>query len=211
MIIGLNEISAMLRGAILQIREHHELLSRLDSMGGDGDHGTTMLRVIAALEKALASAASRDPRSLLKDAGWAVMGVDGGATGPLFGSFLMGMSEAAGDAGLDAAGLAALFRAGLARLQRQTKALPGDKTLIDAFVPAVEAIEAAALAGGDVESLLKAGAAAAAAGAEATTGMQARFGRAKNVKEKSIGYPDAGATSASLIFKGFLEGVMANA
>ena len=213
MTVGYDEIVAMLRGACRQIKENHELLGKLDSVGGDGDHGPTMLRVMTTLEKAIDGAAASDPKKLLKDAGWAVMGVDGGATGPLLGSLFMGMSEAAPGEGarLDAAALAAMFAAGAAKVRKQTKAQPGDKTMIDALVPAVEAIAAAAAEGAAIPAMLERGAAAAAAGAEATTQMMAKFGRAKNIKEKSIGSPDAGATSTSFIFKGFVEGVTANA
>jgi dihydroxyacetone kinase-like protein len=214
MTVGYDEIVAMLRGACRQIKENHELLGRLDSVGGDGDHGPTMLRVMTTLEKAIdAAGETRNIKKLLKDGGWAVMGVDGGATGPLLGSLFMGMSDAVAPeaAGLDAAALAALFAAGLAKVRKQTKAQPGDKTMIDALVPGVEAIQAAAASGAAIPALLEAGAAAAARGAEATTAMMAKFGRARNIKEKSIGSPDAGATSTSLIFKGFMEGVTANA
>jgi dihydroxyacetone kinase-like protein len=213
MMVGYDEIVAMLRGACRQIQENHELLGRLDSVGGDGDHGPTMLRVMTTLEKAIAASAARDIKKLLKDGGWAVMGVDGGATGPLLGSLFMGMSDAVAPeaAELVAAALAALFAAGLAKVRKQTKAQPGDKTMIDALVPGVEAIQAAAASGAAIPALLEAGAAAAARGAEATTAMMAKFGRARNIKEKSIGSPDAGATSTSLIFKGFMEGVTANA
>lgn len=210
--VGYDDIVRMLRGACRQIRENHELLGRLDSVGGDGDHGPTMLRVMTTLEKAIDEAPTRDLKALLKGAGWAIMGVDGGATGPLLGSLVMGMSDALGEAAeLDAPALAAMFAAGMAKVRKQTKAQPGDKTMIDALLPAVEAIQAAAAAGATIPAMLEAGAAAAAQGAEATTAMMAKFGRAKNIKEKSIGSPDAGATSTSFIFKGFLEGVTANA
>lgn len=207
MTVGYDEIVALLHGACRQIREHHELLGRLDSVGGDGDHGPTMLRVMSTVEEAIAGSSTREIGKLLKTVGWAVMGVDGGATGPLLGSLFMGMSDAAAAGALDAAALAAMFEGGLARVRKQTKAQPGDKTMIDALVPAVGAIRAAADAGAEITTMLERGAAAAAAGAEATTGMMAKFGRARNIKEKSIGSPDAGATSTSLIFKGFSEGV----
>lgn len=181
-------------------------------MGGDGDHGPTMLRVMATLEKAIDNASSRSLKQLLKDSGWAIMGVDGGATGPLLGSLFMGMSEAAGEnETLDGPALAAMFAAGLAKVRKQTKAQVGDKTMIDALAPAVAAIEAAVADGADVPTALGQAAVAAVQGAEATRQMMARFGRARNIKEKSIGSPDAGATSVSFIFKGFLEGVTTHA
>ena len=94
----------------------------------------------------------------------------------------------------------------LASVRAQTKAQPGDKTMIDALVPAVEALCAAAEGGAGTAEMLLLAAEAARAGAEATSAMQARFGRARNIKEQSIGTQDPGATSVSLIFKGFLKG-----
>lgn len=196
----------MLRGAVSEIRANHELLGRLDSVGGDGDHGTTMVRAMGAVEKAV-GAAGGGLKALLYDVGWAVLGADGGSTGPLFGMLFMGMSDALGEEeGLDPALLSAAFRSGLASVRAQTKAQPGDKTMIDALVPAVEALCAAAEGGAEAAEMLRLAAEAARAGAEATSAMQARFGRARNIKEQSIGTQDPGATSVSLIFKGFLKG-----
>ncbi|HUT25681.1 MAG TPA: dihydroxyacetone kinase subunit DhaL [Sumerlaeia bacterium] len=210
--IGCNDFIRMLRAAIAQIEQNHETLSRLDSHGGDGDHGSTMRRAMACVEKAIAETGeSPDLKALLHNVGWAVMGVDGGATGPLFGMLFMGMSApAAGKADLDAAELAGVFEAGLASVRKNTKAQVGDKTLIDALAPAVETLRKEADAGADPTRALEAAAAAAQAGAAATKEMQARFGRAKNVKEKSIGNQDAGAASVSLIFRGFAKGVQSN-
>ena len=197
----------MLRGAIGEVRAHHEELTRLDSFGGDGDHGTTMLRAAAVMEKALDASASPAPGALLGEVGWALMGIDGGATGPLLGTLFQGMGEAAGDAtSLDPAGFAAAFAAGLASLGKRTKAKPGDKTMMDALVPAADAMAAAASSGEDLPGLLRRAAEAARRGAESTAAMAARFGRAKNVGTKSIGHPDPGATSVSLILKGLFEG-----
>jgi dihydroxyacetone kinase-like protein len=206
--IGFDELVLMLRGAGAQVRAHHDELSRLDSCGGDGDHGTTMLRAMERLESAVTACAEHSPQKLLKDVGWAIMGVDGGATGPLFGTLFTAMAqEAAGRDSFDSAALAGLFEAGLAGVQKRTKAQPGDKTLLDALSPAVAAMRRATDEGAGAREVLQAGAEAAAQGAEATAAMQARFGRARNVGEKSIGAPDAGATSMALCFKGFVEGL----
>lgn len=206
--IGYNELTQMLRCAVGQIRDNHEMLSKLDSFGGDGDHGTTMVRGMGIVAKTIDESKSTDIKTLLTDIGWAVMGVDGGATGPLFGSFFGGMSEPAdGKDAIDVATLAAMFEAGLASVNTLTRAKPGDKTMIDALVPAVEAVQNAAGDGASITDALERGAQAAEEGAAATTDMQARFGRAKNIGEKSVGNADPGATSVSLIFKGFIEGV----
>ena len=97
----------------------------------------------------------------------------------------------------------AMFAGGLANVQQQTKAKPGDKTMMDALVPAVEAIQAAT--SDDIKEILTAGAKAALAGAEATVQMKANFGRARNYGERSIGFADSGATSWSCMLASFAE------
>jgi dihydroxyacetone kinase-like protein len=209
--VGPDDLARMFRRAIDAVRRCRDELSRLDSAGGDGDHGTTMTRAMAGVEKVLAEPGPRTPGKILGAIGWSILGVDGGATGPLFGTLFMGMGEAAGDReSLDPAALAGALEAGLAAVGKRTKAKPGDKTLIDALVPAVEAAREAADDGAGVADLLRRAAEAAERGAEATKGMAARFGRAKTLGPKSIGTKDPGATSVSLIVRGFFEGYGAN-
>jgi len=210
--LAYGDVLNMLRGAAAEVRANHTTLSKLDSVGGDGDHGTTMLRCMEAIEKAVVEAGDTGLVVLLDKAGWAVMGVDGGATGPLFGSFFIGMAQAASPHGtLDAPALAAMFEQGLAAVRRRTKAQPGDKPMIDALEPAVEAAKRAAEAGATPLDVLDAAAKAAETGALATRAMQARFGRAKNIGQKSIGAEDPGAASVAYLFKGFYEGAKTNA
>ncbi|HEX72145.1 MAG TPA: DAK2 domain-containing protein, partial [Candidatus Hydrogenedentes bacterium] len=122
------------------------------------------------------------------------------------------MSDAAGASeALDVDGLAAMFEAGLEGVLRQTKAKPGDKTMVDALTPAVQALRQAADEGAAVAEMLKRAAEAAHAGAAATADMQARFGRAKNIKEQSIGHQDPGATSVAFLFRGFSKGLETDA
>ncbi len=204
--LDFDQFVSLLRSAAAEIRANHALLSQLDSFGGDGDHGTTMLRAMSCLEKAIDSCSARSIQTLLHEVGWAIMGVDGGATGPLLGTFFMSMAEpAAGKQQLNESELASLFEAGLAGVQRQTKARPGDKTMMDALIPAVAALRQSADARNALPVVLQDAAAAARAGAAATAQLQARFGRAKNLGPKSIGHADAGATSIALIFKGFAD------
>jgi phosphoenolpyruvate---glycerone phosphotransferase subunit DhaL len=200
----------MLKAAAGEVRANHERLSKLDSVGGDGDHGTTMVRAMALIDKTIDQSVSRDLKKLLHDLGWAIMGVDGGAIGPLLGLFFAGMANDSKGDSADAAQLAGMFESGLANLRKQTKAQPGDKTMMDALVPAVEAARVHA-AKGDVVSVLNAAAQAAETGAAATTDMMAKFGRARHIREESIGTADPGATSVALIFNGFLKGAQKNA
>jgi dihydroxyacetone kinase-like protein len=211
LVLNYDDFSRMLLSAVEEIRANHELLTRLDSVGGDGDHGTTMVRAMGLLEKTLQQASGPDVGPVLKSIGWAIMGVDGGAIGPLLGLFFAGMASAAPKGDVDTRALAAMFAAGLANMQKQTKAQPGDKTLMDALVPAVAAAQAASAADADVNMVLNAAAVAAEEGAESTKEMMAKFGRAKNIKEQSIGSPDPGATSIALIMKAFTKGVTLDA
>jgi dihydroxyacetone kinase-like protein len=204
--IGLSDLVRMLRRAALRVREARERLGELDSHGGDGDHGITMARAMDRLEQALDAGEATEVGKLLQGVGWAIMGVDGGATGPLLGSFFMAMAPAVDAQDVDAASLATLFEAGLEGVRKNTRAKVGDKTMIDALEPAVAALRAAADAGCGVPEALRRAAEAAEGGAEATTDMVARFGRAKNLGERSRGHRDPGATSISLIFRGLAEG-----
>jgi len=209
--VGPDDLARMFRRAIDAVRRCRDELSRLDSAGGDGDHGTTMVRAMAGVEKVLAEPGLRTPGKVLGAIGWSILGVDGGATGPLFGTLFMGMGEAAGDReSLDPAALAGALEAGLAAVGKRTKAKPGDKTLMDALVPAAEAMGATAASSKDIREMLRLAAEAARRGAESTAAMAARFGRARNVGAKSIGHPDAGATSISLMLRGFFKGLESN-
>jgi phosphoenolpyruvate---glycerone phosphotransferase subunit DhaL len=205
--IGFSGICSMLLGAVAQIRTHHEMLSRLDAAVGDGDHGTTILRTMEAVAKATKEIPGNDLKNFFSKVAWEVMSCDGGSTGPLLGSFFMGLSEGTGGREtLDCAGFVALMASGVAKLQKQSKAAVGDKTMMDAFLPAVAALKAADPAKG-IKAALEHAALAAAAGAEATRAMRAKFGRARNLGDRVIGHPDPGAVSVSLIFKGFSEGI----
>jgi phosphoenolpyruvate---glycerone phosphotransferase subunit DhaL len=201
--IGYPQICQMLIAAAGKIRANHEMLSRLDSAVGDGDHGTTILRTMEAVEKTVAEDTGTDLKEVFSAVAWAVMSCDAGSTGPLLGSFFMGMSDgAAGRNELDCAGLAALFEAGITKMQKQSRAQIGDKTMMDAFLPALAALKAADPAHG-IQAALQQAAAAAAHGAEATKAMRAKFGRARHLGARSLGAADPGAMSIALLFDGF--------
>ena len=201
-------IVRMIEAAAGKIRAAEKELSALDSATGDGDHGMTICRVMDAAEAAAKGDTSGKIAELLNKVGWDVMSVDGGSTSPLLGSFFIGLSEGAGDAAqLDSAAVATMFEAGVAGLRQQTKAQPGDKTMIDALVPAVEALRAAAGSGADVSAAFRQAAEAASRGVQATKDMTAKFGRARNLGDRTRGHADPGATSISYIFAGFAEAV----
>lgn len=177
--------------------------SALDAAaGGDGDHG----EAIVAATKALAAAEGADFKSMLGNMVSHLESDVSGSTSSLYGTLFEGMADAveAGKTELDAAEIAAVFAAGLEELGFATKAKVGDKTFMDALIPAIEALQAHAAEG--EAAMFAAAAAAAKAGSEATAQMQARFGRAKNLGARSIGPVDAGSASNADIWACFAEG-----
>ena len=206
--IGKTQFANMFAQAAACIRSEHQRLTELDSIGGDGDHGTTMLRAAEQMEDWTDSSSTQNLTDSLKAAGWRVLGVDGGASSSLLGTFFAGMGDVvlAGDA-MDCNDLAQSLQAGLRAVSRQTKARGGDKTMMDALVPAVDAVSAAAAAGKSIPEALDDAALAAKMGAESTRDMVARYGRARSLGERTRGHVDAGATTIALIFKGFREGL----
>lgn len=205
--ISYSDLANMFRKAAQRIEENKEDLSRLDSHGGDGDHGTTMARAMDIVIKTVEESKDESIKDLLQAVGWAVMGVDGGATGPLLGTFFMSAAGAVDQDAMDTTTLAEAFAAGLSGVEKHSRARVGDKTLMDALVPAVRALQEAVEQGASPSRALQLAAVAAKRGAESTKTLETRFGRAKNVKEKSLGHEDPGAVSISILFKGFSEGV----
>ena len=202
-VICISDLRRMVAEAAAQIRREQEMLSRLDCIGGDGDHGDTMVRAMEVLESEMSAENNKPLNVRLKDAGWSVLGVGGGASSALLGTFIAGMGDADLGQESDCKHLAASFAAGLLAVEKQTKARQGDKTMIDALVPAVRAIETAADCGEPVARAMELAADAARAGVESTKDMIAKYGRAKFLGEKTRGSADAGATSIALLFAGF--------
>lgn len=191
-----------------QIRREHRHLSALDSVAGDGDHGATMLRVAERLEAAAENIPPENLCTLFRNTGWNIMGVDGGASSAILGTLFAGMADAEiGESSMNCADVARAFKSGLQAVSRQTKAQPGDKTMMDALVPAVSAICAAAASGKTIVEAFQDAATAARLGADSTKDLVALYGRAKFLGEKTRGFPDAGATSVALLFNGFSTGL----
>lgn len=194
----------MILRAVENIKANHVHLSELDAAVGDGDHGAAMLRVAEAVLKVIEENKEDSPALVLEKIGWAVMGIDGGSTGPLMGSFFAGMGQSIeGDEGLDALKLLDMFDAGFKKVQTLTKAQVGDKTMIDALVPAMARFKQAIEQGRSIPEALERSAQAALKGAESTKQMQAKFGRARNLGDRTIGHMDPGAMSVAYIFAGF--------
>ncbi|QNS07797.1 dihydroxyacetone kinase subunit DhaL [Streptomyces xanthii] len=178
-------------------------LTQLDSPIGDADHGSNLQRGFTAVRAVLDKDAPDSPGAVLALAGRQLISTVGGASGPLYGTLLRRAGKALGDAAeVSEAELAAALRTGVDAVAALGGAAPGDKTMLDALVPAVDALEDGGFA---------AARSAAEHGAEATTPLQARKGRASYLGERSIGHQDPGATSSALLIAALAETAQAAA
>ncbi len=195
-----------LRTAAEMLHGSRDRLTELDREIGDADHGINMDRGFQKLVGQLDGAP--DLAGLLKTASLVLISTVGGASGPLYGTFFLRASvSAAGKESLGAAEVAALFEAGLAGVQQRGRSQRGDKTMIDALAPAVEALKTAAASGAGVASAVSAAVEAAGAGAEATIPMVARKGRASYLGERSAGHMDPGAASTVILLQALQRAV----
>ena len=187
--------------AAADVAEQRDYLVDLDRAIGDGDHGENMDRGFKAAVEALGQAQPGTVAEVLKTVAKTLMSTVGGAAGPLYGTAFLRASKAAGDGELDAAGVAAIIEGALGGIQARGKATTGEKTMVDAWTPALDAARAAAESGADAVATLQAAATAAEAGAAATEPLRATKGRASYLGERSIGHLDPGAVSTSLILR----------
>ena len=180
------------------IAENRMELVRLDTAIGDGDHGTNMDRGMRKAVEKLDGAAGGDIGADLKAVGMALVSSVGGAAGPLYGTLFLQMgTAAAGKEELDLDGWAAAVEAGIQGVKSRGKAEPGDKTMLDALLPALDALKQ----GGDLGEALKRSADAAEEGMKATIPLEARKGRASYLGPRSVGHQDPGATSSQLLLQ----------
>ncbi len=190
-------VAAWLRDFAATIHDNAELLTDLDREIGDADHGSNMDRGMKAVNDldpdGFASAAD-----YLKKAGMTLVSTVGGASGPLYGTFFLRVGAAWANVE-DAASLGTALRAGLEGIIQRGKASLGDKTLVDALHPALDAFDAQASQG--VAAALQAAASAAVAGRDATIPLVARKGRASYLGERSAGHQDPGATSMTMLLE----------
>ena len=197
------EFAARLQQACASVTAAEQELTEIDSKFGDADHGLTMTKIAGAISGAVAESDS-GIQSMLDDAAMAVMVLNGGSAVPLWNTWLDGMQENAPDGDeIDTAGLQAIFARALEALNEMSGAQVGDKTMMDALIPASEAI--AAYTGNDEQELFAAAAEAATRGAEASKQFVSKFGRAKSYGTQTIGTPDAGATSMAYFFRGLAQ------
>jgi dihydroxyacetone kinase-like protein len=185
-----------------EMAEHRQDLVRLDTAIGDGDHGTNMDRGMRKAMEKLDSAEQADPGAVLKTVAMALVSSVGGAAGPLYGTLFLQMGTAlAGQEEVGLAGWTEAWKKGLEGVQARGKAVPEDKTMVDALIPAIEALEQAP----DLDAGLRAAAQGAEEGMRATTPLVARKGRASYLGERSKDHQDPGATSTYYLFKSAAE------
>ena len=197
------DLAARLRNACAAVIAAEQELTEIDSRFGDADHGLTMSKIARAVTEAV-DQSEGGIQAMLDDAATAVMSLNGGSAVPLWNTWLDGMQEAAPEGEeIDVPGLQALFAKALEELSEMSGAQVGDKTMMDALIPASRAI--AAYAGSDEGGLFAAAAQAAAEGAENSKNFVSKFGRAKSYGTQTIGTPDAGAMSMSYFFQGLAQ------
>ena len=194
------EFASRLQNACAAVTAAEQELTEIDSRFGDADHGLTMSKIAKAVSAA-AGESEGGIQAMLDDAAMAVMVLNGGSAVPLWNTWLDGLLEEAPEGNeIDTAGIQAIFAKALKALSDMSGAKVGDKTMMDALIPASQAI--AAYSGSDEAGLFDAAAQAALQGAEASKQFVSKFGRAKSYGEQTIGTPDAGAASMAYFFQG---------
>ncbi|MFD4910239.1 dihydroxyacetone kinase subunit DhaL [Kitasatospora purpeofusca] len=212
------------RAIAAAVEREHEHLTELDSAIGDGDHGSNLRRGFTAVLAVLDSADSPSdpdtpapdggPGALLTRTGTTLISKVGGASGPLYGKAFRAIGAALpppGQPPADAAGLGEALAAGLRAVRDLGRAAPGDKTLVDAWTPALDAYREAVAAGAGLPEAAAAAAGGAERGALDTEPLQARKGRASYLGPRSIGHQDPGARSTALLFQALAETTAARA
>jgi dihydroxyacetone kinase-like protein len=184
------------------VAENREYLTRLDSAIGDADHGTNMDRGMKAVLAKVEALEGDDIGAMLKTAGMTLVSTVGGAGGPLYGTLFLQMGTAtAGKSELEPEDWAAALEAAVNGVQMRGKAEPGDKTMIDALIPARDAFSSALADGASFADALRKSAEAAEEGMRATIPLVAKKGRASYLGDRSAGHQDPGATSSQLLIK----------
>lgn len=208
MAVTRDQIVTWLQKTAVILNENKQYLTDLDAAIGDADHGSNMARGFNKVVEALPTVADKDIGNILKTVGMTLISSVGGASGPLYGTFYMraGTAVAAREE-LSSEELYQLLQAGVDGILQRGRAVLEDKTMYDAWAPALAAFKAAIDAGDDLPTAVAKLVAAAKQGVEATIPLQARKGRASYLGERSIGHPDPGATSTYLILTALLETV----
>jgi phosphoenolpyruvate---glycerone phosphotransferase subunit DhaL len=201
--VSYDDVVAWVRAFAADVEANKEYLTQLDAAVGDADHGINMNRGMSAVVGKLDEAADeKDVGALLKTVGMTLVSTVGGAGGPLYGTLFLQMGTAAsGKSELGPDDWAAALEAGIKGVQARGKAEPGDKTMIDALLPGLEALRSALDGGASFEDALTVSAEAAGQGMRDTIPLVARKGRASYLGERSAGHQDPGATSSHMLLE----------
>ena len=200
--ISYDDVVAWVRLLAERLHAEKEYLTELDSAIGDADHGINMDRGFTAVMAKLPALPVGDIGGLLKGIGMTLVSTVGGASGPLYGTFFLQLGGGtAGKADIELGDFATAMEAGVAGIQRLGKAEPGDKTMLEALLPARDALRGGLDRGDAPADALAAAVAAAEQGMLATIPLVARKGRASYLGERSAGHQDPGATSSHLLLK----------
>lgn len=195
-------LTAWLHAYAALIAEHEDELTELDAAIGDADHGTNMARGMTSVTALLAERTFGTLDALAKQVGMALVSSVGGAAGPLYGTFWLRFAQPlAGLTEADAGRVGLALHAGVDGIRHRGRAEPGDKTMLDALLPALDAYDAAVADGAGLADALVAAAARADDGCAATVPLVAHRGRASYLGERSVGHQDPGATSAALLLR----------
>ena len=201
-IVTTDAVGEWLRGFADLVAQNRDYLTELDAAIGDADHGANMHRGMQAVLTKLPGVADKDIGTVLKTVGMTLVSTVGGASGPLYGSFFLQLASSAGSKmELNLADWSAGLEAAVNGVIARGKAQPGDKTMLDALIPALEALKSSVAQGELPGDALEDSAQAAANGRDATIPLVARKGRASYLGERSAGHQDPGATSAHLLLK----------
>ena len=201
MSMGVDSFVDWLRDAASTLHENAAYLTELDSAIGDADHGANMDRGFQAIVAVLDETSFGSVDELMKKAGMTLVSKVGGASGPLYGTFFLRFGTALAGADLTPETIGKALHAGVEGVLARGKPELGDKTMYDAWAPALEAYDGAVAGGADLGTALTAAAEAAAKGRDATIPLVARKGRASYLGERSAGHQDPGATSTTLILE----------
>lgn len=199
--MGVDSFVSWLRDVAGSLHDNAAYLTELDSAIGDADHGANMDRGFQAVVGVLDETSFDSADELLKKAGMTLVSKVGGASGPLYGTFFLRFGTALAGADLTPETIGKGLHAGVEGVLARGKAELGDKTMYDAWAPALEAYDTAVAGGSDLGTALTAAAEAAAKGRDATIPLIARKGRASYLGERSAGHQDPGATSTTLILE----------
>jgi dihydroxyacetone kinase-like protein len=201
-----NDVVRWLEALQTLFNEQRQQLTELDSAVGDGDFGISLDRGFTAVKTELEAKPPADLRAVFQSTATVLIKSMGGSSGPLLGTFFLRAGATAADkSDLTPADVVTLFQAGVDGMLQRGKASLGDKTMMDAWLPAVDAMREALEAGGGLEEIMDRGTAAAEAGAEATKSMSARKGRASYIGDRSVGHPDPGAVAVHMMLKAAAE------